>query len=232
MELTDLTNMKISGLTDRYVYNGIKVPRVTEIISKMIHEDYLMGWANHLGFKRQSYKEVLKKAGDIGEQSHSAIEMYLKKKEITNNIPLEGFMIWWNQINKGNTVSIIGQEQRLVCEYFGGTYDLLLNINGLIYIVDFKTSNHLSYKYCLQLAAYNFMLKKIMKIDGIIILQLNKTTPNFNEVVLDFTTRPQDLEFFMHCENTFLSLVYSYYYVHKAENDYKDLCREKGYNDF
>ena len=30
---------------------GIKVPRVTEILSAMMHSDNLMYWANNLGFK-------------------------------------------------------------------------------------------------------------------------------------------------------------------------------------
>ena len=43
----------------RYTYNGIVVPRVTEIISKCIHSDSLMYWANSLGFKHKSYKKTL-----------------------------------------------------------------------------------------------------------------------------------------------------------------------------
>ena len=55
---------------------------------------------------------------------------------------------------------------------------------------------------------------------GIIILQLRKDVPDFNEVVLDFSNK-QHLDLINHCENTFLSLTYSYYHILEAERLYK-----------
>jgi len=105
---------------------------------------------------------------------------------------------------------------------------MLLEINGKIYLVDFKTSNHLSYKYCLQLAAYNYMLKfnKVANISGVIILQLRKETPDFNEFVLNLDNM-NHVNFFNHCENTFLSLVYSYYHILETERLYKSLGEDE-----
>ena len=78
----------------------------------------------------------------------------------------------------------------MVCEWFGGTYDLLLKINGCLFLVDFKTSNHVTYKYYMQLAAYSYMLKQQgIYISGVIILQLAKTSPRYNEFVLDFSNQ-------------------------------------------
>jgi len=227
MELDDLNTIKLKGLTDRYVYNGVYVPRVTNILSKTIHEDYLMQWSNSLGFKRKSYTKTLNAAADYGTKSHKGVELYLKGLPIpegTPTNPINGFIKWWNLINSNNKITIIHQEYALTCPWFGGTYDMLLEINGKIYLVDFKTSNHLSYKYCLQLAAYNYMLKfnKIANISGIIILQLKKETPDFNEFVLNLDNS-NHANFFNHCENTFLSLVYSYYHILEAEQLYKSL---------
>lgn len=209
----------------RYLYNGIPVPRVTEIISKMIHEDYLMRWANSLGFKRKSYKTEVDGAAKYGSSVHDSIDGYLDGKEMdpfAPKNPTNAFLKWWKQINDGNHVEILGKEFALTCPWFGGTYDLLLKINGRIFVVDFKTSNHLSYKYCLQLSAYRYMLRlgKICEPDGIIILQLRKDIPDFNEVVLDFSNK-QHLDLINHCENTFLSLTYSYYHILEAERLYK-----------
>lgn len=231
MELKDLNSLKLPNVEDRYTYNGNSVPRVTSIISKMISEDYLMGWSNYLGFKRQKYKDVIERAANYGTKTHLALEMFLKNKDIPKDAPLttlNGFKKWWGIINSSNDIQILGQECKLSCPWFGGTYDLLITINGLVYLVDFKTSNHLSYKYCLQLAAYNYMLKynKICKLSGIIILQLDKETPSFKEFVLDFSNFNHK-SFFDFCEHTFLSLVYSYYYIINTEEWYTEISKEK-----
>ena len=43
---------------NHYSYNGNSVPRVTELLSE-IHEEYLMLWANSLGFRRKKYKNEM-----------------------------------------------------------------------------------------------------------------------------------------------------------------------------
>ena len=191
---------------------------------KVINEDYLLYWANSLGFKRISYKEKLTEAALIGTNVHSSIEHYLKFKEESDNPGFLSFLLWWEDINKNNTIEVVGQEERLSCQWFGGTYDLLLKINDKLYLVDFKTSNHISFKYCLQLAAYRYMLYNIkgINIDGTIILQVDKTVPMYEEYVLDFSIN-EHYNFIEHCAKTFLSLVYSYYNTEYARLLYKNI---------
>ena len=195
-----------------YVYNGTKVPRVTSILSRMIHNDYLMDWANSLGFRKKKYREALQEAADIGTCTHEAIENFLSNNQEDVQITFVGFKMWWDNLLKNNTVDILGTEQKIVCQWFGGTYDALLKINGKIYLVDWKTSNHVTSNYFLQLSAYRFILYTIynINIDGCIVLQLNKKEPGFNEFVLDFSNIDH-FNFINQCEKTFLSLVYGYY---------------------
>lgn len=209
---------------EKYFHNGIAVPRVTEIISKMISEEYLMYWANALGFKHQSYKKTLNTAADIGSESHDLISRFLKGEAFTSgNIPYLGFRKWWMDISSSNNLKVIGSEQPLTCPYFGGTYDLLLEINGLLYLVDFKTSNHVSYKYFLQLSAYKYMLEEQgYNIAGCIILQLDKKSIEYTEYPLIFSN-PYHKEFIDNCFNTFLSLVYGYYNISKCEEMYNNI---------
>lgn len=201
-----------------YNYFDKPVPSVTTILSKCIHEDYIVSWANYLGFKRIKYKDKLNEAAIAGTAGHNAVENYLKYNEIEDNIPLESFRLWWDMLNESNTVEILGIEERLILPYCGGTYDILLSINGRIFLVDLKTSNHLSYKYFIQLAAYRHMLYKVknMNIDGCIILQLDKNVPSFNEQLLDFSI-DEHYQFIEHCAFTFMSLVAAFYNIHKAE---------------
>lgn len=207
--------------------NNISVPRVTEILSKMIHRDTLMYWANSLGFKGLRYRDVLNKAAEVGSIAHAAIEKFLKEKLETNdNIPFLGFLLWYNIVsqNTGLHIEPIYVEHKLVCQWFGGTLDALLRIGNKMYLVDFKTSNHITFNYFLQLAAYRYMLLIVdnINIDGAIVLQLDKDEPGFNEYLLNFAN-PNHFAFISHCEETFLSLVYAYYNVYKAESLYKNI---------
>lgn len=209
---------------EKYFHNGIPVPRVTEIISKMISEEYLLYWANGLGFKHQGYKKTVDAAANIGSESHNLISRFLNGEVFNStNIPYLGFRKWWIDITSSNKTKVIGSEQTLTCQYFGGTYDLLLEIDGLLYLVDFKTSNHISYKYYLQLAAYKYMLEEQgYNISGCIILQLNKKSIEYTEYPLIFTN-PYHKEFIDNCFNTFLSLVYGYYNIFKCEQMYNNI---------
>lgn len=209
---------------EKYFHNGISVPRVTEIISKMISEEYLLYWANGLGFKHQGYKKTIEAAANIGSEAHNLINRFLLGETFnSDNIPYLGFRKWWIDITSNNKVKIIGTEQILTCKYFGGTYDLLVEINGLLYLIDFKTSNHISYKYFLQLSAYKYMLEQLgYNIAGCIILQLNKVRIEYTEYPLVFTD-PYHKGFIDNCFNTFLSLVYGYYNIYKCEEMYNNI---------
>lgn len=208
-----------------YLYNGNIVPRVTEILSSMLHEDYLMKWSNSIGlYKHQKYEEVLENSSSIGSYTHNAIENFLTNNIILDieTIPIQyrykvgnafnSFLEWWDIVSKNNNVKVLMTETKLVCKYFGGTLDLLVEINGKIYLVDFKTSNHPSYKYFLQLSGYRYMLREVkgINVDGCIILMLDKTSYSFREMFLNFDDI-NHLSYINQCEETFLSLVYAYY---------------------
>ena len=213
---------------DRYNFNGRPVPRVTEIISSCIHEDYLLKWANYLGFKRKSYVEALNDAANIGTVAHNSIEKYLtKKEESSTNICFLGFMQWWNMISTNNEIEILSIEKRLVCAYFGGTLDALISINGKTYIIDYKTSNYVTYKHFVQLAAYRYMLRNVenIEVDGVIILQLNKDSAGFTEYPLVFTNT-DNLSFMNQCENAFLSMVYFYFQLTNIKTQFKEVFKK------
>ena len=227
------TIQPINELDSNYTYNGITVPRVTKILSKCIHSDSLMYWANSLGFKRQSYSKTLEAAANIGHHAHENIDSFLADESyeaIESSMPYQSynayqsFLKWFTTINTVASVKVIFHEKQLACKYFGGTLDGLYEINGKIYLVDYKTSNHITFKYILQLAAYRYMLRTELgiEIDGCIILQLAKETISYNEFVLNFSNTDH-LNYMNDCELAFLSLVFSYYNISKIENGYKTL---------
>lgn len=206
----------------------------------MIHEDYLMTWANNIGlYQKKKYKDVMEQAATKGTYTHNAIEDFIQngneldlntvmsgyRKDVYN--AYESFKSWWNNLTSKHYTEVLMQEVTLVCPWFGGTLDLLIKIDGKIYLLDFKTSNYPSYKYFLQLAAYRYMLKNYygIEIDGCGIIKLDKTCINYEEYIIDkYNCDYEDYNDFMNlCENTFLSLVYSYINKYQVENYYKNL---------
>lgn len=225
---------------DRYFFNDIPVPRTTEILSSMLHDDYLMVWANNIGlYQKIKYKESMEKSSTIGTYSHELVEQYIRKQEYdinhynirdfsifnaVNNC-IGSFKLWYEQVFSNNDVCILGMEEKMSCEFFGGTYDALLNINGKVYLVDFKTSNHISYKYFLQIAAYRYMLHlQGINIDGAIILQLDKKQPSFTEYIIHLDNE-EHLDFINNCERCFFSLVYAYFNRLQVEQQYKTIFK-------
>ena len=210
------SNVEISG--DRYTYNGVNVPRVTEILSAMWYSEGLMHWANSLGYKKQSYTKVRDEAANTGTIAHDSIEYFLKTgkdPDIQNAKSLNAycaFKEWYSMLQKnGHTTEVLGMEEKLTCPWFGGTYDLLLNIDDKLCLIDFKTSNHISEKYYMQIAAYKYMLalKNITPVYAII-LQLDKNAPVYYEYMIDFSN--QDHSTYMQYALQSFFLICSAYY--------------------
>lgn len=206
-----------------YCHNNKPVPRTTEILSAMLYDESLIAWSNFVGrVQRKDYKDVRNKAGNIGTYAHNLIEDYIQTGIIPSydKIPFtmvdavlnafNGFRIWWDQLITDHKVEIISIEQRLTCEYFGGTLDLLISIDDKITLVDFKTSNKPSYKYFLQMASYRYMLKQQgVYLNACIILMLDKSTPKANYLKLNLDSR-SDFTYMEQCEYTFMMLAQAY----------------------
>lgn len=240
-DLLESMDLKINIDDDSYQYNNTNVPRVTHILSSMIHEDYLMIWSNSIGlYKHKKYKDELDRAAFIGTNTHNLIEDYINNKlyELSNvrtfdykiiqliKNGIESFKLWYNDLCKNNTVTVLGIENSLSCQWFGGTYDLLLQINNEIYLVDFKTSNHISCRYFYQLAAYKYLLElQNIHINGAIILQVNKNKVSYTDYTLDLSNE-KHLKFMNECTTTFFSLVYAYLNRAYTEEQFKYIKKE------
>ena len=222
-----------------YMFQNYYVPRVSTILSTMIHEEFLDKWIYTLAFyKRKNYISEREKAAFIGTKAHECIENFLMNNLDFSEINklsiyyqnkiyncLESFIKWYSDIAPYNNIKIIDLEKELVCPYYGGTCDLLIEINGRLFLGDFKTSNNIGYKYFLQLSAYKYILENSgYKIDGCIILQVDKSTIAYEEYVLDFNNIDHK-SFIDLCTNCFLSLVYSYYNKVMVENEFKRIFR-------
>lgn len=227
----DLEDVLALTIESKYFNNSIYnvedkiVPRVTSVLAKMIEEPGVAQWANSLGFRHLSYRKELDKICAIGSLVHDQINKFLSGENINDSLATCGFlsfMEWYKQVSLLG-INIIGLEESLVSNLYGGTYDALLNIGGKIWLIDFKTSNKVGYKYFLQLAAYRKLLRELkgIDIDGCMVLQVSKYHPAFLEYVADLHYQPH-IEYMDIAEKTFCALLYSYYNTVYLEGRFKD----------
>ena len=225
-----------------YEYNGVKVPRVTHILHEMLHSDSLMNWAHRMGKAGSDIDNIKNIAADKGTIVHSMCEFFLRYRLYPYNcseieIPhkfkrdclnaFSSFVMWISNLDRNGLFwKPLMLEQPLICELFGGTMDCLLEVAGKIYIIDFKTSNFLNCNYCLQLAAYRYMLRLLygIEVDGCLLLRLEKKRRNeFPEEMMFDMHNPDELEFMKQCEAMFLNIANAYWQRAIVEQQYKCL---------
>lgn len=209
--MNDLQSVMIlEGITNRrdywshYSFQGINVPRVSEILEATIGKTYLIKWALTLGDRY--YKET-KDTFAIGSFVHDMIEYYLRYHEDmepeiysdkirdTVYVAYNNYKLWQkNKEAHGYTITPLEIEYPIVTPYYGGTCDCIMNIskNGISrnYLMDFKTSKQISVDYFLQIYFYLWGLNWLRQycdpnipiIDGGIgVIRVDKFTPDLYE---------------------------------------------------
>ena len=144
-----------------YQRNGEYYPSVTYVLSHYPKGKFFEDWLKKVGY---SADYIVKKASEEGTQVHEMIEAYLNGEELKfleHGIPMYDpnvwqmflrFVDWWEEYKP----TLIEAEVHLFSDELkvAGTCDLVCEINGELWIVDFKTSNHLQTTYDLQTAIY------------------------------------------------------------------------------
>lgn len=231
----------LSGFKDMDIKNN-SLPKVTQIISSMTHDDNLIKWANNLGlYQNKNSNNVRLKGATIDFLSKNLINDYLQNGDydinkynikdytiLNKSINItESFIKWFKYINEHKTVTILDKNVDITMNVFHGICDLLLDIDGKIYLITYKSVNKISYKHYLEISAYRYMLKNLynFSINGCMILQLNKDNISYEEYLLDLCSDRNNL-FMNNCEKTYLSLVFSYINRIKIENDFSTILKE------
>jgi ATP-dependent exoDNAse (exonuclease V) beta subunit len=145
-----------------YRRNGEYYPSITYVLSHYPKGKFFEDWLKKVGY---SADFIVKKAGEEGTQVHEMIEQYLNGKEL-NFLSEYGnpqyhpdvwqmflrFVEWWEEYKP----TLIETEVHLFSDELkvAGTCDMVCEIDGEIWIVDFKTSNNLQTVYDLQTAVY------------------------------------------------------------------------------
>ena len=151
-----------------YRRNGEYYPSVTYVLGTYPKGKFFEDWLKKVGY---SADYIVKKAGEEGTQVHEMIEAFLEGEELNflgpNGRPLYHpdvwqmflrFVEWWEEYNP----TLIETEVHLFSDELkvAGTCDMVCEIDGELWIVDFKTSNNMHTTYELQTAVYGKMYEE------------------------------------------------------------------------
>ena len=92
---------------------------------------------------RKNFRTVSALALDIGSTVHDAIHVWLKtgrEPESPSKEVLSGFIAFLEWLDQWESWKTIKTEHTVYCDRWAGTLDWLVELNGVLYVVDFKTS--------------------------------------------------------------------------------------------
>lgn len=154
------------------------------------------GLENILLEAKKAHRTKKKEAADLGTLVHEAIQHWIESggtmqpAEIADErvrMGLESFLAWGEQ----HDVEIVSFEQVVSDKLsYAGRYDLLAKVDGLLTLVDFKTSSGIWPEYWMQTAAYASCLQE--NVQAVAVLRIDKETGD-----IEYEER---LDWFKHAE--------------------------------
>ena len=174
MDSLDMSILDLSGIEERreslfkdvYYYNGMPVPRVSNLLKWCFNKEGLMNWAAKTNY--DDYSMYIKAATTVGTFAHECIGDYLLGNEVDySHIELDSYrdltrravenFISWHNYFRGHQFHLrpLYIEEPVVTPWYGGTIDCIAEItfpNGYRenIIIDFKTSKSISTEYIMQ----------------------------------------------------------------------------------
>lgn len=163
--------------THEYFIDGVKKPSVTDICEPL-----------NTGLTKLP-KYVLENARQMGTAIHeyaNALACDIEDLEVTTSVInyAKWFKSWWN----AERPKVIFAEVKLFGNDFCGTADLVAEISGITYLIDYKTSSVMNkVSLSAQLYGYKALLEsKGIKIDKCACLHIKKDNyPTFKEIEPD-----------------------------------------------
>jgi CRISPR/Cas system-associated exonuclease Cas4 (RecB family) len=160
--------------------------RVTSVLSD-IDASWYRYWVKSVGVEEA--ERISRESAEFGTGVHKLVEAKLLGMEwafgtyTDRQVECAGHINKWLEEQKVKPLHI---EKELIDKKLGliGHADLIAEINGHNYVVDYKTSKKIGKSYALQLAAYSYMAEKQFKIkidNGVIVRTPNdpKAEPQF-----------------------------------------------------
>ena len=203
----------LNGYNHKYLNSkGEKVPGVTTVLG-IVSKPYLIPWANKLGLEGVNLAEYNKEVSGIGSLTHAYIEGFLKHEEVDDSNVAdsikEGAKICFDKFNKWyelHDVEVFEIELSLSGERYGGTIDAILQIDGALFLMDWKTSKDIYPEYWVQLSAYLDLLHGTdYEVDGVGILQIPKDNADWKYEIEQSESEKMrnSYDYFLKCLNLY-----------------------------
>jgi len=191
--------------------DGKQIPSVSSISGMIDKSNALLIWSERLARKYltmflgeklteaiietavMQYKTVKDEKADSGTDVHKLCELFiLAVKNGTEKPVVDGtisepvklgylaFLKWYNE----NQVEFIESERDVYSKEFNycGTFDVLMKVNGVITLGDFKTGSHIYPEYFIQLSGYKQAYDEEntgVAIEHYMVLNFSKDTGDF-----------------------------------------------------
>lgn len=151
----------------RYVVaSGARVPSVTDVLGTLGKPE-LVSWANNLGLQGLSAEAVRNERAAEGSALHECIRAYLCRDQAdlepfspkVRAAGRVGFVRWRQKWLERHDVRPVLIESPLVSNQygFGGTLDLLAEVDGRLEVLDWKTTKQVYQEHVLQASAYQLL---------------------------------------------------------------------------
>jgi hypothetical protein len=145
-----------------YLYDGIIIPSVSELLKKVFPNKY-----------KDVPKNILNNKAEYGSKVHKIIELKEKGKEYKNlidSVIIEESINQYNKIKRNNLIQVLKQEE-MVCYkgLYAGRFDMIALVNGEYCLCDIKTTavldkEYLSWQLSLYELAYGVKFEKLYAI--------------------------------------------------------------------
>ena len=134
--------------------DGLWYPRVTSILSIKAKPGLYMYYANLPNFR--TAEAIKNKSAEEGQLVHDTIEAILRKEPITVPDSIRPTVEAFQEFYQNNTVIPLKIEERILSKkhHYSGTIDILAEVNGVVGVLDIKTSQAVYREYGMQTAAY------------------------------------------------------------------------------
>lgn len=160
------------------------VPSSTTILNAYPASPHLQRWIADRGWHES--QRIKSDAGERGTRVHQACEWLMAGQELFRDQyslkewnMISGFVNWYRDYNP----VVLGVETALYSHKYkyAGRVDLICELNGMIYIVDLKTSDSLHNSFALQFASYAQALEELtdLKVYRTATLQLGKNKKGY-----------------------------------------------------
>jgi hypothetical protein len=167
------------GRPSKYVLkDGTKVPGVTTITGRFKESGGLIHWAWALGMDGKDYRKERDDAATAGTIAHAMIDASIHGRPIPEppagaaqaqidgaRQGFEAFLTWRRRV----PIELLATEVPLVSEAhrFGGTMDALGRIDGVLVLLDWKSSNAIYPEYLAQIGAYVILAEEMLDLGAI-----------------------------------------------------------------